>query len=119
MPPWAYSRNMINGLQAEENFQILEALSAESRRLVIPAYYEISLQTKYLRDEGSVIMLDIILANQVNDIMYTIYNWGNFTDTFRDAMMRSNPNFASLIEKHEPVILRAMQATIDAYEALD
>jgi hypothetical protein len=97
---------------------IIEALSAESAKVLTPAYYEKALNVKYLRDEGSVRMLDIILAHQVNDIMYTIYNWGNFTDIYREAMMKNNPNFTSLIEKNESKILSAMQKTIDAYNDL-
>ena len=97
---------------------IIEALSAESAKILTPAYYEKALNVKYLRDEGSVLMLDIILSNQVNDIMYNIYNWGGFTDIYRDAMMKNNPNFTSLIERNETRILNAMQKTIDAYDNL-
>jgi hypothetical protein len=98
---------------------IIEALSAESARLLTPAYYEKALSLQYLRDEGSIKMLDIILANQVHDIMYTIYNWAGFTDTLREAMMGNNANIASLLDRHEPRIISAMQRTIDAYESLD
>ena len=98
---------------------MLEALSAESAKILTPAYYEKALNMKYLRDEGSVQMLDIILENQVYDICYTIYNWGGFTDTIRSACMKNNADIVSLIEKHEPKIQAAMQKTIDAYNSLD
>ena len=39
---------------------IMEAMSAESRRSVVPAFYEVALKTKYARDEESAEMIDII-----------------------------------------------------------
>jgi hypothetical protein len=39
---------------------IMEAMSAESRKTVVPAFYEIALKTKYARDEESAEMIDII-----------------------------------------------------------
>ena len=98
---------------------ILEALSAESRRLVMPAYYEISIGTKYLRDDTSVRMLDIILENRINDINDTMYGWGNFPSSFSTAARRGDTNFASLLESSEARIETAIQRTIDAYDEID
>ena len=98
---------------------ILEALSAESRRVVIPAYYEISIGTKYLRDEISVRILDIIFENRIYDVNQSMYNWGSFPSAFDSASSKGDPNFASLIEKHEAKIEAAMQKTIDAFEAIE
>ena len=94
---------------------ILEALSAESRKVTIPAYYEISIGTKYLRDEISVRMLDIILENRIYDIIESMYNWGSFSGAYSSAASKGDKNFASLIEKYEPKIEAAMQKTIDAF----
>ena len=98
---------------------LLEALSAESRRIVIPAYYEISIGTKYLRDDTSVRMLDIILENRINDINDTMYGWGGFPGLFSTAAQRGDTNFASLLEKNEARIETAMQRTINAYDEID
>ena len=98
---------------------ILEALSAESRRVVIPAYYEISIGTKYLRDDISVRMLDIILGNIIYDINETMYNWGGFPGALSSAATRGDANFASLLEKSEAKLETAMQKTLDAYAEID
>jgi len=98
---------------------ILEALSAESRRLVIPAYYDVALSAKYLRDERSYDMLDIILDNRVYDICGAIYDWGGFTGQVAALAKKNDPNFASLIEKNEGKVLTAMKKTIEAYEAVE
>ena len=94
---------------------ILEALSAESRKIVIPAYYEISIGTKYLRDDISVRMLDIILQNRIYDINDSMYSWGGFPSAFSTAASKGDTNFASLLEKYETKIQAAMQKTIDAF----
>ena len=39
---------------------VIEALAAESRKSVVPAFYDVALKTKYARDEESSEMIDII-----------------------------------------------------------
>lgn len=55
---------------AEYSAIILEALNAESYKTVLPAYYEIALSNKYLNDDDSVKMLDIVYANTYCDFSY-------------------------------------------------
>lgn len=49
---------------ADETGYILETISAKSRELLRPAYYETALSKKYLRDEESVEMLDLVIDNR-------------------------------------------------------
>ncbi|MCL2096849.1 MAG: hypothetical protein FWH10_08110 [Oscillospiraceae bacterium] len=98
---------------------ILEALSAESRRLVIPAYYEVALGSKYLRDEGSVKMLDIILDNRVYDILEVIYGWGSFSTDVYNLSVRGDLNFASLLESREGRVTAAIEKTLEAYAEVE
>lgn len=55
---------------------IIEALSAESKYTLLPAYYDKTLKSKASRDEESSAMLDIIFASTIYDLGY-MYNWGN------------------------------------------
>jgi len=98
---------------------ILEALSAESTRTVIPAYYEISIGTKYLRDDDSIRMLDIILQNRIYDINEMIYNWAGFNSALSSAAVSGNVNVTSLIERFESKIEAAMQKTVTAYDEIE
>lgn len=52
---------------------VLEALAAESYRVVTPAYYEIALKTKYVDDPESIEMLDLITESLYVDagVLYT------------------------------------------------
>ena len=87
---------------------MLEAVSAESRYTVMPAYYDIQLKGKFARDEESSEMLDIIFNSMVYDIGL-IYGWiGNV-----------NTSSASGLESSRDMIEAAMQKTVDAFAALD
>ena len=55
---------------------IIEALGAESKNLVIPAFFDIALDNKYVRDEDkerTTAMLDMIFGNAVMDLGETIW----------------------------------------------
>ena len=60
---------------------ILEALSAESKYSVIPAFYDVVLKDKFTRDVESTDMLDIIIASRVYDVG-DFYGLANFPDNF-------------------------------------
>jgi len=51
---------------------ILEALAAESTNTVKTAAYDVCLNGKYIRDEESEEMLDIIFGNKIYDIAYMV-----------------------------------------------
>ena len=51
---------------------ILEALAAESTSTVKTAAYDVCLNGKYIRDEESSEMLDIIFGNKIYDIAYLV-----------------------------------------------
>ena len=59
----------------EEVGFILEAFNAKSRDTIVPAYYDISLKSKFSRDEASSKMLDIIFASQYYDPTF-LMSWG-------------------------------------------
>ena len=78
---------------------ILETLAAESKNTTLPAYKEINLKTKYVRDEESVEMLNNIFENTYMDLGDVIFLEG--IGGILVTEMRGNANFASLIEKNE------------------
>lgn len=75
---------------------ILEAMAAESRNSVLPAFKETNLKTKFARDDESAEMLDIVFGSAVadlGDIMFFDICVAFVEET------RGNGNFASLAEK--------------------
>ena len=93
---------------------ILEALTAESYYTLRPAYYEISLKTKFLRDDESEEMLDLILRSRCYDLG-NFYNWGGIFDTLGNLAAGKKTDFISGYEKVLPKIETAMQKAIDNF----
>jgi len=93
---------------------ILEALCAESMNTLTPAFYDITLEGKYLRDEESSAMLDIILRNR----MFTIdqmYDWGMITTINGLYEKRNTTAIVSAIEKVKPAVQSKMDKTIEVH----
>ena len=93
---------------------ILEALSAKSRYTLLPAYYDISLQRKFTRDEESADMLDIIFDSQVYDIG-AIYNIGGYSWEIIAMTMKQNRDIVSLYEKKEKAALKDIEKIAQKY----
>ncbi|MCL2815570.1 MAG: hypothetical protein FWD23_13295 [Oscillospiraceae bacterium] len=96
---------------------ITEALAAESRYTVLPAYYDITLKSKLVRDDESQEILDLIFANRLYDIGQ-LFGWGN-ANSFFHALYSGNNTLASFWEKNEAKIEKEMQKTLDALDKLD
>lgn len=97
---------------------ILEALSAESKYTLQPAYYDISLKTKHSRDEESSAMLDLILSHRVIDIG-DLYNFASFGSEFYTLAKNNDRNLSSFYEKNESKVNKEIDKTIAKIEALE
>jgi ABC-type glycerol-3-phosphate transport system substrate-binding protein len=97
---------------------ILEALSAESRYTLQPAYYDIVLDRKFMRDEESSEMLDIIFATQVYDIG-GVYNFGSVFSDFLGLGRRQDRNIASFYERRIDAMNRQLERVVEQFEAID
>jgi len=99
----------------ERTGMVIEALAAAGKYTSTPAVYDITLKTKYARDEDSAAMLDLICAGSRYDFA-TFYNWGDiltqFTNTFNDGS-----NFISKFESIEARVQAAMEKTIAVFES--
>lgn len=78
---------------------LLEAFAAKSMELVTPAFYDMTLTGKTVRDKDSAEMLDVIYSNKVYDIGY-FFMWGNLTNTVMNAYNAKDINITSLYEKN-------------------
>jgi len=93
---------------------ILEALCAESMSTLTPAFYDISLEGKFLRDEESSAMLDIILRNR----MFTIdqmYDWGMISAINGLYEKRDAAIIMSTIESVKAAVQAKMDETINIH----
>lgn len=94
---------------------IVEAMAAKSKYTVTEAYYNKALTYKYMRDEDSVEMLDIILSSRVYDLAY-IYDWGSIFTGIMTLVKSGKTDVASTWDKKMKSADKAMQKTIDAYK---
>ena len=81
---------------------IVEALCAEGYNTVIPAFYDVSLKTKYARDDESSAMIDYIKDGWVYD--YGYFNFplaGDLAFIGQRLVTSRNPNFTSFYERLE------------------
>ena len=78
---------------------VLEAMACESMYTVTPAYYDITLEGKQLRDDESSEMLDIILGNRVFDLGQ-FYQVGGYNEEIMNLFRNNKKDFLSMYEKH-------------------
>ena len=77
---------------------MIESMSAYSTNNVIPAYVDVSLQTKIARDEESVEMMRIVLDSRVMDFGYLYCGWNGWT--WQLANLFADPgNYSSMLAR--------------------
>jgi hypothetical protein len=105
--------------QTNENIErtgmIIEALAAAGKYTSTPAAYDITLKRKYMRDDDSEKMLDIIVAGSCYDLAM-MYDWGGVYSSFYTSMDKGE-SFISKYESIESKAQAALDKVIAAYEA--
>ena len=97
---------------------VIEAFSAKSMEIVRPAYYDINLTGKYMRDNDSEEMLDIIFKSVIYDIG-RFYNWGGMYDQISNLWNSKKDTIAASWEKIQSKAEKKMQDTIDLFNAVE
>lgn len=86
---------------ADRTGVITEALAYHGQKIVLPAYYDVSLVGQSTRDDESSEMLDIIFDNLVFDIGF-IFRVGTYNGKILDLLRTYDTNFTSMYETYEP-----------------
>ena len=81
---------------------IYEALNAEGYRQIIPAYEETALKDKYLRDEESGRMFDLVLESYTASFAFNYDNWEGFAHLFGKIFNETsgNKDIVSYLERN-------------------
>lgn len=91
----------------------LEALAYLSREMVTPEYYERTLKNKrFLDDDDSTEMLDIIFSNRMVDISVA-FNWDDCIQYYNNMVFTETPQLASYVEQRESKFNAEMEETVD------
>lgn len=97
---------------------IIEAMSAEGYKQIIPAYYEIALKKKYLHDDESVRILDLITNARTVSFAYVYDNWQGFGHLFSQIFSgKPNKDFTSFYEKRVTGAQKRIDAIAAGFEA--
>ena len=93
---------------------ILQDMACESMYTVTPAYYDVQLEGKMIRDEESSDMLDIILSTRLYDIGAT-YQIGGYNEKLMDMFRFNKTDFASMYSKYEAKAQQDIDQVNDAF----
>jgi len=97
----------------ERTGTVIEALAAAGRYTSTLAVYDITLKTKYARDEESEEMFDLICAGSCYDFAF-IYDWGQLYSSFVNAINKGE-SYLTKFEASEGKIQTAIDKTIEAF----
>ncbi len=97
---------------------ITEALSAESWKTLTPTLYEIALKTRYLRDNESKEIMDIIIAGRTFDFGYIYDGWQGFGFMLETMMGKGDTNFESFYKTRLPNARYRYKSIIKAFDKM-
>ncbi len=99
---------------------ILEALSAESGATTIPAFYDNVLQTKFVRDDNSARMLEMIANNVYFDFGYIHSQYmDSIFQFFGDSLWNKTASLASTYAKKAKAFEKGFEKIMEKYEELE
>ncbi len=100
---------------AERTGMVTEALAYYSQEIVTPVYYDQVLSYKYMRDQESVEMLDIILHSRVFDLGW-FYKIGDYYAEVIYMIWEYTDNFTSRYEANEQMALAQIEEINAAFK---
>jgi hypothetical protein len=101
----------------EMSAAIMEALSYYGQKELLPAYYDITLVGKGIRDEQSEEMLDIIFATRFFDVG-TYYQIGNLNVAVNDQLIKGSNSLTSMLKASEKVVQKTLDKINDGFDSI-
>jgi hypothetical protein len=91
---------------------ILENLAAESYRRVRPEYFQVLLESKYVRDRESMEIMEMIFNSETHFELEQIYNWNNLNETVVKALIGEGDSFASATKRLSRAVNNSIEKTM-------
>ncbi len=107
----------VSATDPERSAAVLEAMNDESCRTVIPAYYETALKVKYVRDDESVQVLDMVregITMQFVDIFSTVFS--GYSEIFRTVVAGNKGTWVSEAAGIKTAAIEKLAGLIEYYE---
>lgn len=93
---------------------VLETMSAESKNIISPAFFETLLTDRYAQDEESKRMIALVIESEIFDLDQ-IYSWGNMIASLENLVKQGNNNPATLYARLLIPAKTKLQGTLDTY----
>ena len=94
------------------NAAVLEAMCCESKNILMPAYYDVTVTMKNARDPETKEMLDYIFAHRTLDLAQC-FDWGGLHSALK--RIPSADQFASGIKRLQRSATRALEKTFESF----
>ena len=92
-------------------------MTFESRKLLRPAYFDVTLEVKLTRDERSVDMLNLIFENRIFDFGWAFDFGGVLTSGIFNEINNGNNNFASSFASISTAAKAAVDQLIEQFQS--
>lgn len=113
----AYAAVPITNENRDRTGLLLEALTAEGYKQIYPAYFEVALKDKYLRDEQSTQMLDLVSDTMTVSFSFVYDNWQGFGHLFGKlfGVSSGTTDVASYYEKNLKTAQKRVDKIIESF----
>ena len=91
---------------------ILENLAAESYRRVRPEYFQVLLDSKYVRDHESMENMDMLFSSETRFELEHIYAWSSFEETVVSALTGKADSFTSSVKSYTKMLNKCVEKTM-------
>lgn len=99
---------------------VLEAMSSESSKTVVPSYYEVALKSKYSRDSESSEMIDIIHNGHMLDPAWIYCSYiGDLAQAPRNLMLKEKRDFMSFYDSNKAKYQKNLEKLIKDFKSLE
>ena len=113
---WSTSYSIpVTNLDPERTGMILEVMAGYSSDTIIPALIDVSLKSKFARDNDSEEMLEIVFKTKTFDLGVE-YQWGGLYGIYNTITREGFSKFVSSIERQMPKAQIEMEQTIAIFE---
>lgn len=91
---------------------ILENLAAETYRRVRPEYFQVLLDSKYVRDHESMENMDMLFNSETRFELEHIYAWNQFESTVVNGLTGQADSFASSVKRYTRALNKCVEKTM-------
>jgi hypothetical protein len=92
---------------------ILENLAAETYRTVRPEYFQVLLESKYVRDPESLDNMNTLFSSETRFELEHIYEWGSFSDQVILGLTGGANQFPSTVKRFVTSMNKKIGETLD------